>query len=212
MTTSELRGDPLDPLHHCELERFHEMSEVAPEIAVIYAESYCARWRVRLPDWAGEFAPSMALEKIRPRTRQPVGRARSGLARYRQDMVHYTRADVVEDLRRGQLEVKEHVKLLRATPGGERNLKSLVKMHHWLGTSWLRAYECASMYFKDTPAQGSPDTMKASYVFVKGLMQSRTLAMRFCFDEYAIRHTLGDEVLIELFRYRKCTPIYDLTH
>ena len=207
-------SDSLDELDMAELERFRRMSEAAPVMAVIFAQRHCAEYDLPRPHWVADMAVDLLLEEIRPDTHRTPGRASAPIKRFRQDMVHVCRWDEVTEMRRGQQVVKERVENFRRhkdEKGIASRLDDQEKLLEWLGHTWLRAYECASMKLKGTIAGGCPETMKASYQRVQKAMNDPGQADHYHLEAYGAMEALGDEKLMELFRGKKWEPLYNLT-
>lgn len=93
------------------------------------------------------------------------GRTGNAIARFRNDMKHFYRWDMVTMIRRKQTEYREQMDELRKLDLTEEQWRSLDLRNPC--RSWEDAYELAAEELRGTPAFGSPATMKRSYQYVE---------------------------------------------
>jgi hypothetical protein len=115
-------------------------------------------------------------------------------------------------MREKQTELKEYVDELRSRPNIPKTyLEDREKHLAWIGNTFERAYECASMFLRGTDSFGSPDAMKRSYLSVEA---SGRDPQQFC-----RHHLLDHSFLVKIGITEKvgvaspfCTvPIYEMT-
>jgi hypothetical protein len=181
------------------------------EIGVTAALWYCAANKVTVPGWAAEEAQLVLCNALRPRRARKRGRASDPVARYRQDMIDYARYEEVVTVREKQKEIPEQVEELRSLgPQGQSLLAERLKMLAWVGHTWLRAYECASMILAHTDACGGPETMKASYLEVARNSRDPRQTLRYHhLLDWSLLRSLGLDTRRPA--KPKIVPLYELT-
>jgi hypothetical protein len=185
-----IRQDPLAALHEETLEHLRRCWH--RELAAVAALNYCRSYELNPPSWLIEATESVLCSYLTPKSLQKRGRASGSVARYLQDMVDYERWDVLREVRENQRELRQQVERLRAIrPIPQLLLKEREKLMFWVGSSWLRAYECASMMLAQTASRGGPDAIKASYLRVTQNSRDPTQATRYYRFEPAVESKLG---------------------
>lgn len=178
------------------------------ELGTAAALFYCSKHSLRTPPWLAERAPVLLSESLSDAGPKRRGRSSNPIARYRQDMIDHTRWEVVRDSREHQASIREQVDELRSRGAGpDSMLRDREKMLAWVGSTWLRAYECASMILTRTGAAGSPEAMKNSYLQVK--RESRKRNLRYHILDADFLTSVGLDINFEKDRPR--IPYYDLT-
>jgi hypothetical protein len=141
------------------------------------------------------------------------GRSAGAGTRYRQDMIDLARHSDVEEIRERQKEFKLRVQelhALRKVPPAM--LKDSEKMLRWLGTTWIRVYECAAMILAGTKAAAKPETIKSSYQKVQRNGRDPKQPMRYMVLNSRFLRRVGIESGFSTRRDKKSVPFYDLTH
>src|SRR5690349_3700635 len=87
------------------------------ELGVAAAIYYCDRYDVDLPRWVLSAAPVVLGQALSKSLSKKRGRSSNPIARYRQDMIDFTRWDVVRDTRTQQIDVRQGVAELRKIRG-----------------------------------------------------------------------------------------------
>jgi len=124
--------------------------------------------------------------------RAPKQRGRTGnaLSKYRQDLIHYMRWDAVVEVREQQEPWRQK----------EAELAKLnIPVEKWPeffgdlnpGRTFEDALEVAQQLLQGTPAFGSRDTIRASYLMVKRIGKDRKQAGRFFLIQERTRRRFG---------------------
>jgi hypothetical protein len=137
--------------------------------ALLSALVDCIRKDLPPPRWLLVQAYSRLIDATTNKPTGKRGRTANPFAQFRQDMIHFARWDVVQEVRDKQVEVAQQVKELRGlkSASAQAMLKEREQLKRWLGRSWLSAYHCASVLLKGTQAFGADDAMRASYKLVQ---------------------------------------------
>jgi hypothetical protein len=150
------------------------------ELALLDVLDLCRKERVAIPAWASE-----AIEK---RLEQSFlipgigrGRARNPVSRYRQDLLHYMRYDAVitvQEYRQG-IWADYQATLAHKDLSQEARKRLIRHAPHDPGKGWATVYAKAAEYLQNTPACGSPDTIRSSYRLVTRAMKDEEQHGRF---------------------------------
>jgi hypothetical protein len=178
------------------------------ELGVAAALYYCDKYDVDLPRWVLRAAPVVLGQALSKSLSKKRGRSSNPIARYRQDMIDFTRWDAVRDTRTQQINLRQGVAELRKIRGAPpAMLRERERMMNWAGRTWLRAYECATMILAHTEARGSPDAMKGSYIRV----EANKHPLRYHqFDSNFLR-AVGLDVNFEARQRPKIIPFFEPT-
>lgn len=195
----------LEELHEAELSVLMRMPQ--RELGIAAAMHYCAKHRLVPPPELVCAAATVFCELLRREKPQKRGRAAGTLARYRQDMIDYTRADQVRVVREKQQEIARQVEELKQLNAPPHLMKEQKKTHDWVGTDWLRVYACVSAMLRDTDAFGGPEAVKASYL--RYLQNSKNEHPRYKILDSAFLRELGLDCSFPN-RDRKVRALYDL--
>ena len=190
-----------------ELEVLRRAAEGGNELAPAAALFFCAQYEADVPGWLTVLAARCYCEQLHPTKPKKRGRAAGPLERYHQDMVDFIRWDTLKSTREMQKNARKELKSLNKCDRIDRFVEQRKKLLMWYGRDWLRAYECASMILRDTPAFGGPDAMKASYCRVKRNQPSR----RYHLFHQEFLESVGLHHPCRWYPSRKFVPLYDLT-
>lgn len=205
---SELRPfRPLDYLNRRELDVLRRVAEAGSELAPAAALHFCTTYEADVPGWLIGSAARGYCKQLSSNQPKKRGRSSGPLERYRQDMIDYLRWDTIRTVREKQKEVPERLSALETYPPSWCYLDQHKKLLKWYGRDWLRAYECASMLLRDTPAFGGPDAMKASYCRV----ERADNPLRYFLFQPEFLESIGLQHPSRWEQSRKFTPLYDLT-
>jgi hypothetical protein len=164
------------------------------------------------PVWVLEAATSGYCSALAGLTPKKLGRSSGPVERYRQDINDFVRWDELFHLRLKQGELREEVELIRSRGGLSKNdLREKEKYLAWVGHSWERAHECASMLLRETPAFGGPDAMKASYLRVTQNNRNQAQPLRYYLFDPEFLAKIGIEHPAFWGRGKKVEPFYNLT-
>lgn len=201
----------LDELHTNELASLEKSAQLGVDVAVLGALRYCNTHQCVIPPWLATSAADLLGSGLKRETAKHLGRAGGGLARNRQDMIHYARWDEVLTVREKQIEILEQTRQLRAlTRTAEGLLNDYEEMLEWVGRSLTRAFECASLMLQDTPAFGGPEAMKRSYFKVRRTQKDPAQAFRYYLMDQEIRQSLGLIVHLPQRSPQRPVPLYRL--
>lgn len=216
MRESALQANPMDKprsprtilLFERELNVLRRAAEGGNELAPAAALFFCAQYKVDVPAWLAISAAGGYCEQLHPRKPKKRGRAAGPLERYHQDMVDFIRWDTIKSTREMQKNAPDELEGLKEDAvRSDRFIEQRRKLLLWYGRDWLRAYECASMILRDTPAFGGPDAMKASYCRV----EREPHAWRYYLFHQEFLESVGLEHPCRWYPSRKIVPLYDLT-
>jgi hypothetical protein len=204
----------VDHLLQRELDQLRKIAEAGSELAPAAALFFCHTYGADVPTWLVSFAACGYCQQLNSKRPRKRGRSSGPLERYRQDMIDFMRWDTVITAREKQKEslervsgIKQYYADIPASCTDEWR-----KMQLWLGRDWLRAFECASMMLRETPAFGGPDAMKASYCRVrKCFRHSKSSSRRYFLFHPEFLESIGMEHPSRWLQSRKFTPLYDLT-
>ena len=160
----QIGNSALDELHERRLAACLNMFHT--ELGIAAAMHYCAEHQLTPSAELVTGACELIFSLLRNDKTHRRGRAAGIVARYRQDMVDYTRWDVVCEVREKQKELPGTADELRQGNAPRDAIKETDRMRRWAGRDWLRAYECASMILQRTDAHAGPDAIKSSYLRV----------------------------------------------
>jgi hypothetical protein len=160
-------ADSLEGIDSWYLAGLHEMAEGGSSLAAAAALFYCCQKKISVPPWVVSAASAGYCNALRLDLPKKRGRSSGPVARYNQDLIDFGRHDEVLHLREKQQESAEEIKALQSDAQASKHMNDAEKNLLWLGSSVLRAYECASMLLSHTPAFGGPEAMRASYNRVK---------------------------------------------
>jgi hypothetical protein len=214
MTTAATsqRMKSLAAFHSRELGWLQTMARGGSELAPAAALDYCTRNGIIAPAWVMETATAGYCRALTGLAPKKLGRSSGPIERYKQDINDFARWDELYHLRLEQEHLREEVGLIRSkggvSKGGPHEKEKLLA---WVGRSWARAYECASMLLRETPAFGGPDAMKASYLRVKRNNQKQTQPLRYHLFDPEFLARIGIEHPAFWRRGKKVVPFYNLT-
>lgn len=200
----------IEALHESQLEVYRCMFH--REIAIFAAQVYCAQYELEVPLWLKKEGAAVSFAMLTGKKSGKRGRCAGWVNRYRQDMADYARWDQVNVVREKQIELKEEVADLRATPDIPNELVVDRERHlDWVGGSLERAFECASMLLQGMPGHAGPDAVKASYFRVQE--NGGDGRFRYHLLPPNLLHALGIEWQVgpRLRPGTKFVPLYDLT-
>jgi hypothetical protein len=204
--------DSLDEVHQRQLSWFRTMAEGGSELAPAAALDYCARNGVTVPAWAMEIATVGYCNALTGFAPKKLGRSSGPIERYRQDINDHARWDEIIHLRFKQTELREHVEMMRARGQTSKAIPSeAAKNLAWVGHTMERAYECASMLLRETPAFGGPDAMKASYFRVIQTNREQAQPLRYHLFDPRFLARIGIEHPTSWGRGKKVVAFYNLT-
>jgi hypothetical protein len=204
--------DSLDEIHQRQLSWFQAMAQGGSELAPAAALDYCDRNGVTAPAWVMEIATAGYCNALTGFSPKKLGRSSGPIERYRQDINDHARWSEIIDLRFKQTELREHVEMMR-TRGqtSKANPSEAEKNLAWVGNSLERAYECASMLLRGTPAFRGPDAMKASYFRVIQTNREQAQPLRYHLFDPQFLARIGIEHPTFWGRGRKVVALYNLT-
>jgi hypothetical protein len=203
------RVESLADLHGRNLGWLETMANRGSELAPAAALFYCAQNQLSPPPWVLEMASAGYCKALNGKLPKKRGRSAGPVERYRQDIIDYARWEEVQTVREKQTELPKELEYLRSKAGASAYLlKDREKMVTWVGRDWERAYECATMLLRGTPAFGGPDAMKASYQRVR--QNSKNNDLRYHLLDAQFLRSIGIEHPAFWHRDRKHVPLYDL--
>ena len=167
-------------------------------LAALYdAICLCVERELPPPPWL-MVAMRNTLEKVLIR-KFSDGKGRTGnpVARYRADLIHYTRWDTVDSLRDHQKGAWKEYQAFLDDPDVSDDGKTqlMANAPYDAGTTWVDVFQHASEMLRGTPAFGSPDTVKASYLLVKRAFQDPSQAARFYLANHQAMKRLEIEII-----------------
>jgi len=198
---------PVDYLKERELNVLRRVVEAGSELAPAAALHFCATYKADVPGWLIGLAAHGYCKQLNSNHPKKRGRSSGPLERYRQDMIDYIRWDTVRMARGMQKEAPEELSALEEYSKPSRYIDQRKKLLRWYGHDWIRAYECASLYLRGTPAFGGPDAMKASYCRVVHASNP----LRYFLFQPEFLESIGLEHPSRWGWSTKLTPLYDLT-
>ena len=194
------------------LRYFEKMLEAGAMVAVPAALHYCEENQVAVPPWLLKATTELLCDLLKREKSVRRGRSCGSVARYRQDMIDFTRWDCVLEVRRYQVELKDCMAMLHDRPDIPANIRvDREKMHAWVGSTFDRAYECASMMLRGSQAFGSPEAMKRSYHQVKRNNSDPAQTMRYHLFDYSFSQRIGVTQPVGMLPAGKIVPLYELT-
>jgi hypothetical protein len=159
--------------------------------------------------WIIEAASAGYCKALNETAARKRGRSTGPIQRYQQDLIDHARSDEIVTVRQRQLELAEEVEALLSKANIPKDvLEKKQKMLNWVGHDWLRAYECAAMLLRGSPAFGGVAAMKASYLRVKA--NSKAGALRYHLLDPHFLRTIGIEHPMYWKQVRNIGPLYDL--
>lgn len=199
---------PVEYLYERELEVLRKIAEAGSELAPAAALFFCATYGVDVPKWLVAPAASGYCKQLNCSRPKKRGRSSGPIERCRQDMIDLMRWDTVKTARHKQTEFLENVLALEDYPNVPAGYADEhKKMLAWIGQDWLRAWECASMMLRGTPAFGGADAMKTSYCRV----ESNKHSWRYFLFDPEFLESIGLQHPSRWGWSKKITPLYDLT-
>ena len=203
----------LQALHQWELDGCRRSFEAGNPSAVLAAINWCRKHDVIQPPWLVDATNELLVDAIRNAKSGKPGRANNPLSRLRQDLIHFSRHDAVQEVREQQKLIAVEFAELRT----EENVPPSIMeereyMLEWLGRSWEMAYRCAAALLRGTEAYGSPSTIKASYCKIQKISKNPEEAIRYRLID---RHTMEKLGLLAVFeppRGRKPSELFDPDH
>jgi hypothetical protein len=203
--------DPLVRIHERNLNDLENMAAHS-ELATAAALDYCAEHHVPVPPWLVEAAAKLTRDLLLREKPKKRGRTAGIIARYRQDMIDFDRWNEVLVTRENQPRLKRDVTLCRTyLDGNHPSRRDREKMHQWLGHTWLRAFECATMSLTGTHSRAGVEATRRSYLKVQRAMKGSEAAMRYHQLDVGFLIRLGCKGWFERKRGTKIMPLYDLT-
>lgn len=203
------RHSATDDPRQRQLHQLQMATDAGIELAPAAALFFCDRHKVPVPDWLVSHAARGYCQQLAPSRPKNRGRSSGILDRCRQDMIDLMRWDLVREARLQQKTFSETLKTDADAPPSV--LEHPMKMSIWYGHDWLRAYECASMLLRNTPAFGGPDAIKASYCRVERNMAHPKDSWRYFLFEPEFLETIGLEHPSRWGQSSKWAPLYHLT-
>jgi hypothetical protein len=202
----------LDQFHHRRLQSLETIARGGSLIATSAALAYCHKYGLTLPSWFVGPAAQITMESLRKEKRGKLGRSAGPLDRYCQDMVDFARYDAACEVREKQKEIPRELERLRHLSNVAASIvEDTKKMLIWVGQTWEKAFQCASMILAETSAFGGPDAVKTSYFKVKEAMRIPEQAHRYYILDPQFLAGLGMKPFQLSGRVRKVTPLFDLT-
>ena len=199
-------------LNQRELDRLRRIAEAGSELAPAAALFFCAAYGVGVPEWLVGLAARGYCKQLNTNRPKKRGRSSGLLERYRQDVIDLIRWDTVRSAREKQKELIETVLTLETYSDLSARYKDEPKkMLKWAGRDWLRAYDCASMMLRETPAFGGADAMKLSYCRVEARIDHPKDSWRYFLFEPEFLESIGIEHPSRWIQSKKLTPLYNLT-
>jgi hypothetical protein len=173
--------------------------------ALLSALVDCIRKDLPPPRWLLVQAYSRLIDATTKRPTRKRGRTANPFAQFRQDMIHYARWDVVQEVRDKQVELAETVEQLRGLKGAPARamLKERERLHQWLGRSLPDAYRCAHALLLGTEAHASESTIEYSYKRVERLGKDPAAGPRFKLPKDEVLRDLGLKHVFEDRKGRK---------
>jgi hypothetical protein len=196
-----------------QLDILKRVVEAGSELGPAAALHYCAEIGLPAPTWVVEAASQTYCAHLNPKTPRKRGRSSGSIERYQQDMIDLMRWEQLVDCRYNQKKCQHDAELVRtdARDLPTRYRESYLKMADWAGRDWLRAYECASMMLRGTPAFGGPDAVKASYCRVERNNKDPVEKWRYFLFDPEFLETIGLKHPSRWGQSSKWVPLYDLT-
>jgi hypothetical protein len=198
----------LEELHGARLDEFRKMYH--PELRIAAALEYCAEHKLNAPPWLIDQSASFSCSALRGKKSKKRGRASGPLARPRQDWIDYARWARACEIRENQQSIREEVKRLRVLKAPPRLLTDYEKMRSWVGKSWARAFECASVLFRGTDARARSGGIKKSYLKVQRRLKDPEQRMRYHLLDDRLLRKLGIELNLQPIRGNKIVPFWGL--
>ncbi|MDB5550203.1 MAG: hypothetical protein JWL86_187 [Rhizobium sp.] len=199
-------------LYARELNRLRRVAEAGSELAPAAGMFFCATYDVAVPRWLVLHAARGYCMQVRPNRNKKRGRAAGPIDRYRQDLIDSARWEDVRDVRYKQREYLENALAMRSYKNvSPREREECEKRLAWIGHDWDRAYECASMRLRGTPAFGGPDAMKKSYCRVEASNELPAQSWRYFLFDPDFLSSIGVQHPSRWGRSTKFEPFYNLT-
>jgi hypothetical protein len=203
--------ESIDELHEERMECFATMLRAGAAVAVPAALQYCYENKLNAPPWLLGSATDLFCDLLKREKSQRRGRSCGFVARYRQDMIDYSRWDQVIEVRDKQQELKKCVEELRKRPNVPQHIRvDRERMQAWAGTTLNRAFECAAMLLEGSAAYGSPEAIKRSYFQVRRNNRDPSQALRYHQLDIGFLGKIGLKHEFEIRPGRKFVPLYEL--
>ena len=183
------------------------VAEAGSELAPAAALHFCATYKADVPEWLIGLAADSYCRQLASNRPKKRGRSAGPLERYHQDMIDLIRWDTVGMAREMQKNAPGELSALEEYSTPERYLGERMKLLRWYGRDWLRAYECASLHLRGTPAFGGPDAMKTSYCRVT----KASNPLRYFLFQPEFLESIGLQHPSRWGWSTKITPLFDLT-
>ena len=169
-------------------------------LAALYdAISICMLEQIPAPSWVLAAMLDILEKAVAGKLSNRRGRTGNPLAKYRADLVHYTRWDAVTEVREKQGEYKQCLQKIAAMELSDEKRRTLISSMRDPGRSWNDAYALAVEFLKGTRAFGSPATMRNSYKLVQKSISDPSQHGRFYIVDYRTIRRLGIDDDYSLF-------------
>jgi hypothetical protein len=173
---------------------------------------YCAEYQVTPPPWLLRMSADLMIDLLKREKGKKRGRAAGYIARHRQDMIDFERWNEVVVTRERQVRICEQVETCKQCLDPDDKFRiDREKMHAWLGHTWERAFECATMSLTGTHARAGVDATRRSYLRVQRAMKDPEQSGRYCQLEFRFLFKLGCRSWFDQKQGIKFIPLYDLT-
>jgi hypothetical protein len=211
-TMMSSHGFSLSALDKRELDYLKAMAQSDQPIAVPEALHYCVKHHANAPRWLLAAAVELLCDLMKREKSKRRGRSGGYIARYRQALIDLERFEEVRSVRQKQMDIREEVEKLRATPNVPPSImEERENMLAWVGGSLNRAFECAAMLLEGSQAYASPEAMKRSYFKVERNSRDPNKALRYHLLDPQFLRKIGIKYQIESRPGRKKVPLYELT-
>ena len=175
-----------------EFRRYEQAFSAGVELALYEALVVCGQEGIPPEPWMLK-AMLLFMEDPMGRAHKKRGRTGNALSKYRQDLIHYRRWDVVVEVREQQeLRRQEEAELAKRNIPTEKWPELLGYLNP--GKNFEDAIEVAARLLLGTPAFGSESTIRASYFMVKRAEKDLKQHGRFLLIREQIRRRFGLDV------------------
>lgn len=147
---------------------FHKIAYDAGVLAALYdAFAFCRQFELHPRAWMVEATMKTLEQLFAGKLSQGRGRTGNARSKYRADLVHFTRWDMVKSLREHQKHYREQCEGLAKLGISDEKRRQVTADMLDAGRTWDDVYEHAAIQLEGTAAYGSPSTIKNSYLLVK---------------------------------------------
>ena len=157
-----------------ELEAHRETARLGNLLAIPAAMVMCADEKLVPPEWLVRASASLHCMMLMHKMPRVRGRSSNLLARRHQNNIDTVRHEHVLEIRAARIQLDESIEHLRSATGvkAKQALKERERMRKWLGRGNRRAFVCASLELRGTPARGSARAIRKSYEKVERHLKS----------------------------------------